>query len=152
MTDKLTPEQISEFKETFSKFDKDEDGTLSVSEFGAIMRSAGLNPTPTELVDWVNEFDQTGSGTVDFSGFLALMSIKLKEEETKKDMKEMFLVFDKNGDGFISRDELSLGFKSLGEELSDKDIDDIITEGDVDGDGKLSFDEFRRIYMTSCSM
>ena len=36
MADQLTEEQIAEFKEAFSLFDKDGDGTITTKELGAI--------------------------------------------------------------------------------------------------------------------
>ncbi len=41
----LTDEQIAEFKEAFSLFDKDGDGTITTKELGTVMRSLGQNPT-----------------------------------------------------------------------------------------------------------
>jgi len=35
----LTEEQIAEFKEAFSLFDKDGDGTITTKELGTVMRS-----------------------------------------------------------------------------------------------------------------
>ena len=45
----LTEEQIAEFKEAFSLFDKDGDGTVTTKELGTVMRSLGQNPTAAEL-------------------------------------------------------------------------------------------------------
>ena len=41
MADQLTEEQIAEFKEAFSLFDKDGDGTITTKELGTVMRSLG---------------------------------------------------------------------------------------------------------------
>ena len=43
MADQLTEEQIAEFKEAFSLFDKDGDGTITTKELGTVMRSLGQN-------------------------------------------------------------------------------------------------------------
>jgi len=51
MADQLTEEQIAEFKEAFSLFDKDGDGTITTKELGTVMRSLGQNPTEAELQD-----------------------------------------------------------------------------------------------------
>uniref|UniRef100_A0A452GNJ0 EF-hand domain-containing protein n=1 Tax=Gopherus agassizii TaxID=38772 RepID=A0A452GNJ0_9SAUR len=54
MADQLTEGQIAEFKEAFSLFDKDGDGTITTSELGTVMRSLGQNPTEAELQDMID--------------------------------------------------------------------------------------------------
>uniref|UniRef100_A0A8C9CY67 EF-hand domain-containing protein n=1 Tax=Phocoena sinus TaxID=42100 RepID=A0A8C9CY67_PHOSS len=57
MADQLTEEQMAEFKEAFSLFDKDGDGTITTKELGTVMRSLGQNSTEAELQDVINEVD-----------------------------------------------------------------------------------------------
>lgn len=52
---------VSEFKEAFSLFDKDGDGTITTKELGTVMRSLGHNPTEAELQDMINEVDADGT-------------------------------------------------------------------------------------------
>jgi hypothetical protein len=42
MVDHLSEDQIAEFKEAFSLFDKDGDGNITTKELGTVMRSLGL--------------------------------------------------------------------------------------------------------------
>ena len=51
---------VPEFKEAFSLFDKDGDGTITTKELGTVMRSLGQNPTEAELQDMINEVDADG--------------------------------------------------------------------------------------------
>lgn len=51
---------LTEFKEAFSLFDKDGDGTITTKELGTVMRSLGQNPTEAELQDMINEVDADG--------------------------------------------------------------------------------------------
>lgn len=55
---------FSEFKEAFSLFDKDGDGTITTKELGTVMRSLGQNPTEAELQDMINEVDADGEEDV----------------------------------------------------------------------------------------
>ena len=41
MADQLTEQEKEEFKEVFSMFDKDGDGTVSTKELGVVMRALG---------------------------------------------------------------------------------------------------------------
>ncbi len=51
----------SEFREAFSLFDKDGDGTITTKELGTVMRSLGQNPTEQELQDMIKEVDVDGT-------------------------------------------------------------------------------------------
>ena len=109
MVDQLTEEQIAEFKEAFSLFDKDGDGTITTKELGTVMRSLGQNPTEAELQDMINEVDVDGNGTIDFPEFLSLMARKMKDTDTEEELIEAFKVFDRDGNGLISAAELRYG-------------------------------------------
>ena len=86
MADQLTEEQIAEFKEAFSLFDKDGDGTITTKELGTVMRSLGQNPTEAELQDMINEVDADGNGTIDFPEFLTLMARKMKDTDMEEEL------------------------------------------------------------------
>ncbi|KAL0844705.1 hypothetical protein Bca101_017951 [Brassica carinata] len=159
MADQLTDDQISEFKEAFSLFDKDGDGTRSMwfliscvgcittKELGTVMRSLGQNPTEAELQDMINEVDADGNGTIDFPEFLNLMARKMKDTDSEEELKEAFRVFDKDQNGFISAAELRHVMTNLGEKLTDEEVDEMIKEADVDGDGQINYEEFVKVMM-----
>jgi Ca2+-binding EF-hand superfamily protein len=46
---------------------------LGTKELGAVMRVLGQNPTSAELQEMVNEFDNDGSGSIDFTEFLIVI-------------------------------------------------------------------------------
>ncbi|XP_063705577.1 calmodulin-A-like isoform X3 [Culicoides brevitarsis] len=138
----LNDEQVAEFKEAFMLFDKDEDGTISVTELGVVMRSLGQRPTETELRDMVNEWDENGNGTIEFNEFLQMMSKKLTFSDGEDELKEAFRVFDKNNDGLISSSELRHVMTNLGEKMTQQEADDMLKEADMDGDGMVNYNEF----------
>ncbi|MCO5578680.1 hypothetical protein L7F22_032524 [Adiantum nelumboides] len=113
MAEQLSGEQISEFKEAFSLFDKDGDGNITTRELGTVMRSLGQNPTEAELQEMINEVDADGNGTIDFPEFLNLMARKMKDTDSEEELKEAFKVFDKDQNGFISAAEDAIHLKMI---------------------------------------
>ncbi|KAJ7841041.1 calmodulin [Mycena olivaceomarginata] len=130
----------TEFKEAFSLFDKDGDGTITTLELGTVMRSLGQNPTEGELQDMINEVDVDGNGTIDFNEFLAMMAKKFQDTDSEEEIRQAFTVFDKDGNGTISVTELQQVMRSLGEKLSDREVEEMIREADTDGDGEINYD------------
>jgi calmodulin len=141
----LSEDEIAEFKEAFSMFDKNGDGTISSHELGTIMRSLGQNPTESELMDMINEVDIDGNGIIDFKEFLNMMAKKMKETDSEEELREAFRVFDKDGNGHISAVELRTVMTTLGEKLTDDEVDEMIHEADLDGDGQVNYEEFVRM-------
>ncbi|XP_050539789.1 calmodulin-beta-like [Daktulosphaira vitifoliae] len=138
----LTEDQVAEFKEAFMLFDKDHDGKITEAELGVVMRSLGQRPTQSDLRGMVNEVDQDGNGSIEFNEFLLMMARKLKVSDGEEEMHHAFNVFDKNGDGFITFDELKRVMFSIGERLTDEEIEDMIKEADLNGDKKIDYNEF----------
>ncbi|EGG02963.1 uncharacterized protein MELLADRAFT_109742 [Melampsora larici-populina 98AG31] len=142
MADQLTEEQISEFKEAFSHFDKDGDGTITAKELGTVMRNLGQNPTEAEIIEMINDVDADGDGLIDFPEYLIMMARQMKDPNSEDDIRHAFQVFAQDGNGFISAAELKQVMANLGETLSDQEIEEMMGEADVDGDGSIDYEEF----------
>ncbi|XP_046535934.1 calmodulin-like protein 3 [Equus quagga] len=145
MADELTEEQVAVFREAFTLFDKDGDGIITTQELGTVMRSLGQNPTEAELQGMVSKVDHDGNRTVDFPEFLDMMAKKMKDRDSKEEIREAFCMFDKDGNGFISTAELRHVTTRLGEKLTKEEVDKMIWAADVDGDGQVNYEEFVRM-------
>ena len=84
-------------------------------------------------------FDLTGSGTIDFYEFLHLMTRKFMEVDLEQELKHAFSMFDRDGNGLISAQELRYAMTNMGEKLSDEEVDEMIKTADIDGDGQINY-------------
>ncbi|XP_075424983.1 calcium-binding protein 7 isoform X1 [Ascaphus truei] len=66
---------------------------------------------------------------------------QLPEDEIEE-IREAFKVFDRDGNGFISKQELGTAMRSLGYMPNEVELEVIIQRLDMDGDGLVDFEEF----------
>jgi calmodulin len=147
MAELLTDEQIAEFKEAFSLFDRDSDGHITTKELGTVMRSLGQNPDERELQDLINDIDADGNGHIDFPEFLSLMAKKMKDTDTEEELIEAFKVFDTEGNGVISAMRLRELMETLGTKLPSSEVDEMIQEADINRDGRINYVDLVRLMM-----
>ncbi|TVU29350.1 hypothetical protein EJB05_20913, partial [Eragrostis curvula] len=155
----------AELRRVFELFDRDGDGRITRDELAESLERLGMAAPGDELAAVIARIDADGDGCVDIDEFADLYDAimhrggrdgggdadrgeKEEEDEEEADMREAFNVFDRNGDGFITVDELravlaSLGMKQGGREQDD--CDHMIGQVDRDGDGRVDFAEFKEM-------
>merc|ERR1712093_803635 len=91
----------------------------------------------------LRDIDSDGSGTIDYTEFLA--ATMDKKLYIKEDVCwSAFRVFDRDGSGKISKEELAavLGSDDVKDVVNAEKIASMIQEVDTDGDGEIDFEEF----------
>ncbi|KAI3803018.1 hypothetical protein L1987_31166 [Smallanthus sonchifolius] len=71
--------------------------------------------------------------------------------ERKAELKSVFATFDKNKDGFITKQELCDSLKNIGISTSKKDVLEMVERVDANGDGLIDFDEFCELFESMMS-
>lgn len=66
--------------------------------------------------------------------------------QKKDELKRVFATFDKNGDGFITKQELRESLKNIGMVMTEKDVEEMVEKLDSNGDGLLDLDEFCELF------
>ena len=69
-----------------------------------------------------------------------MMARQVKDTDSEEDLREAFRLFDKDGDGTISADELRHVMINLGEKLTNEEVDEMLREADMNGDGKIDYE------------
>ncbi|XP_046844628.1 calmodulin-4-like [Xenia sp. Carnegie-2017] len=134
---------VKEVQEAFDLFDKNKDGTISVSELREAMKLAGHDVSEEVVKSLLSTHDKDENGVLTIDEFGTFL--KSDNSVNYKEVREAFDSFDENGDGYISRNELVLAMKKVGENLSEVEIDSMIRNADINKDGKVSFEEFKRM-------
>ena len=83
----------------------------------------------------------SGDNGIDFEEFIELM-VK-HGSNIDEDIVHSFNVFDRDGDGLITEDELHITMNNLGEPMNEDEVKAMIAEADLDGDGKINLREFK---------
>ncbi|KAG0456910.1 hypothetical protein HPP92_022067 [Vanilla planifolia] len=115
-------------REIFRSFDRNNDGSLTQLELDSLLRSLGLKPSPEQL-----EPDL----------------VPAKSPYTEEQLRNLFRIFDRNGNGFTTAADLAHFMAKLGHALTAKELTGMIKEADTDGDGRISFQEFSQAIVSA---
>ncbi|CAN6170856.1 unnamed protein product [Urochloa humidicola] len=135
----LSEEEIAGLKEVFMAMDTDCSGAITYDELKEGLRKYGSTPKDSEIHDLMDAVDIDNNGTIDYIEFIAatLHPNKLEHEEH---LQLAFSYFDKDGNGYITVDELQQACKE--HNMPAAFLDDVIKEADHDNDGRIDYGEF----------
>ena len=135
---------------TFRDIDPDEIeknffGSLSIEEITVFLMEMGLDANECGIRKIIEELELEGYVELEFNEFIQLIVEKVRKVNEGKAIYDMFQLFDKDGNGYITAQELRSVMQSLGENFSDEVIEEMIDEADMNGDNQIDFFEFVKI-------
>ncbi|KAI3456453.1 hypothetical protein Pfo_013116 [Paulownia fortunei] len=136
----LSEEEIKGLKAMFTNMDTDKSGTITYEELKSGLARLGSKLSEAEVKQLMEAADVDGNGTIDYVEFITATMHRHKLERDEH-LYSAFQFFDKDGSGYITRDELETAMKEygMGDEAT---IKEIISEVDTDNDGRINYEEF----------
>ncbi|XP_022761355.1 probable calcium-binding protein CML43 [Durio zibethinus] len=155
-------------RRVFDIFDKNGDAIITVQEINLALCRLGLETDISELDSTIKSFIKPGNIGLTFDDFVALhqsldetlfgleseesieeeaVEGEAKMSQVESDLTEAFKVFDEDGDGFISAQELQvvLGKLGLPEGREIDRVQQMICSVDQNHDGRVDFFEFKHM-------
>jgi calmodulin len=80
------------------------------------------------------------------------MAHKMGDTNPDKTLRHAFRVFDNDGSGTMSADELKDVMREMGEQIDESDMDSLMRCMDVNGDGQIDYEEFADIVTKEMQM
>ncbi|VDL97916.1 unnamed protein product [Schistocephalus solidus] len=114
--------QRQEIRQAFDLLDVKGKGSIDIADIQLPLRALGFHPSRDELRALCTKYDPDKKGTIDFSGFLALLSNKMLEDDAKEDLVRAFRLFDIKDRGCITFQNLKKITKTLDEDLHDEEV------------------------------
>jgi calcium-dependent protein kinase len=139
----LSKQERDGLAKVFKAFDKNGDGKLSIQEVKeGYLEHYGKVMSDEEVETMFNSVDTDRSGFIDYSEFV-VAAMNESQLTSNDKLQAAFKMFDKDGSGIISADEIKevLGFGGSNQ-LSKDAIDAIVKQVDENGDGEISYEEF----------
>ena len=140
----FTDEQVSEFKDLFTLFDRSGEEKISYHDVGECLRAFGYTPTNEEVNTILNSpsQDDMGSKFVTFNEFLPMLAQVGKVKRSGFDeFIDGLKLFDKEGNGTLLGAEMRHVLCSMGEKLTEEEAEQVIA-GQEDGNGFINYENF----------
>ncbi|KAJ0106499.1 hypothetical protein Patl1_19026 [Pistacia atlantica] len=129
----------------------DSDGSLTILELAALLRSLGLKPSGDQVHVLLANMDVNRNGSVEFEELVNAILPDMNETMlvNQEHLLEVFRAFDRDGNGYITAAELAGSMAKMGQPLTYKELTEMIKEADTNGDGVISFNEFAAVMAKS---
>ncbi|TKY57600.1 Calcium-dependent protein kinase isoform 2 [Spatholobus suberectus] len=148
IAERLSEEETKGLRQMFNNMDTDGSGTITFEELKSGLSRLDSQLSESEIRQLMDAADIDKNGTIDYFEFIAATMDRHKLEKGENLFKA-FQYFDKDENGYITRDELreAMTEHQMGDEAA---VDEVFDDVDSDKDGKINYDEFMTMMRNEC--
>ncbi|XP_053953947.1 calcium-binding protein E63-1 isoform X1 [Anastrepha ludens] len=164
----FTEVELRDLRTAFDLLDRNRDGRVTANELQFMLKNLGINVRDEIIHDLIREASHSGNGLINEAEFLQwvgrIQALRDEQQQQQQQQEEnaskpeenddvtedfiaAFRVFDRDGNGFITRDELQTAMEMIGEPLSEVQLTQLLAIADLDQDGRINYEEFTRLLL-----
>ena len=144
MNSNQNDDALIEFRDAFNQFDNEGTGKIDLKDVAPILRSLGHQVG----ANFLEEVETNETGKVDLPELLSVFARSMKGADENHHLIAAFKVFDREGSGEITIEDLEKVLANLGDKMSRQEVVEMIREADQDDSGTIDQDEFVRMMMS----
>ena len=123
--------------------DTDNSGFIELKELEQALTKGNFHATQQELREIMNQLDyRDDNHKINYSEFLAA-TINVHNYLTHDKLKNIFLSFDMDDNGYIGENDLKLAFSKYGREITEEELKEIMDKHSRNG--KIYLEEFQKM-------
>ncbi|CAH1961282.1 unnamed protein product [Acanthoscelides obtectus] len=115
-----------------------------------MLNNLGIEIKEEKVEEIIRAMSHSGSELIDENDFLTFIKqmqlvVPEVEDDVTRDLGAAFQVFDLDGDGYITREELRTAMEMIGESVTESQLTNLIRTADLDNDNRISYEEFVKL-------
>ncbi|KAF0303417.1 Calcium-binding protein E63-1 [Amphibalanus amphitrite] len=156
-TPSVSEKELEELKMVFRLTDKNGDGSITSTELKEMLHTKlSIDVDDSLLTDLMNSAGEQAEGLISeqqfITWFLKMQTLSPsdggdKSSDISTDLSAAFRLFDKDGNGFITIDELRRAMELIDEPLTEAELRSLIRMADADNNGKIDYEEFLKMLL-----
>ncbi|CAG0897789.1 unnamed protein product [Cyprideis torosa] len=143
---------VGKIRAAFQMLDHNQDGKVNAEELKRMLTHLGIECTDGKVEEILTKLSKSGNGFVSEADFLQWMSSMVvsssrsgsggstsSQDDIVQDLIHAFRVFDKDQNGFITKDELVRAMEMMGERVTEQEVATMLDMADIDKDGQIDY-------------
>ncbi|EDS42735.1 calcium-binding protein E63-1 [Culex quinquefasciatus] len=106
----------------------------------------------TEFLQWVARIQalkEAAESSTSSSSSSSTSTTQAADDDLTQDLVAAFRVFDRDGNGYITRDELKSAMDMIGENVTEYQLNEMLELADADKDGRINYEDFQNFFLNN---